>query len=76
MDLQISDDDFNGGKKLSKLTNFGQKKDKVFDLSDFYKPDFSKECCVVPKQIPQEMEYIQYYNGNEIYDRIESLNCN
>uniref|UniRef100_A0A1B6GPT6 Protein phosphatase 1 regulatory subunit 35 C-terminal domain-containing protein n=2 Tax=Cuerna arida TaxID=1464854 RepID=A0A1B6GPT6_9HEMI len=74
VDLQINDEDIVAGKSApSKTTHFGKTKDKVFELSDYYKPDFSLEYCgKVPDQ-KLEIEKIQYYNGFEIYDSIESL---
>ncbi|XP_046673321.1 uncharacterized protein LOC124362667 [Homalodisca vitripennis] len=74
VDLQINDEDIVASKSASsKITHLGKTKDKVFELSDYYKPDFSLEYCgKVPDQ-KLEIEKIQYYNGFEIYDSIESL---
>uniref|UniRef100_A0A1B6MD09 Protein phosphatase 1 regulatory subunit 35 C-terminal domain-containing protein n=1 Tax=Graphocephala atropunctata TaxID=36148 RepID=A0A1B6MD09_9HEMI len=74
VDLQINDEDIVAGRSApSKNSNFSKTKDKVFELSDFYKPDFFLEYYAKVPDQKLEIEKIQYYNGFEIYDSIESL---
>ncbi|XP_054267762.1 uncharacterized protein LOC128989752 [Macrosteles quadrilineatus] len=73
VDLHISDNDVAANKTPHKNVNFSTNKDPVFHLEDFYKPDFSTKVSVkVPNQKFQ-IDKIDYYNGFELYERLESV---
>lgn len=77
VDLNVIDStvDITSHKIKSKQNNFVLKKDIPFDLSSFYTPDFSTQFKPNIKQIPQEVDCVEYYNGFEIYDLVKHFNC-
>lgn len=75
VDLHINDDDIVPGKSVkTKNAIHDKKSDTAFILANFYKPNFSTQCCAKILNKKVDVEKVQFYNGVDMYNYTELLN--
>lgn len=74
VELEVNDDELISGKGIpSKRSNFCKNVDDSFQLLEHFKPDFSTQFFTEPEIEEIEHTQIEYYNGLDIYNLLESL---